>query len=125
MESAEQHTDPPLPAGDGDEHVEEVRSGAEHVDDVRSNDQLASAAAHGLRWIAYARIAIELTLFGSMVILARLISPVEFGIFAIVVILQELALSIPAEGIGSALVQKKKITEDHMRGGSCSASPSG
>jgi O-antigen/teichoic acid export membrane protein len=117
MESAEHHTDPPLPAGDGEENAQEPRFDAEHAEDVRSNDELASAAAHGLRWIAYARIAIELTLFGSMVILARLISPVDFGIFAIVVILQELALSIPSEGIGSALVQKKTITREHMRGG--------
>ena len=35
-----------------------------------------------------------------------MIPPADFGIFAIVVILQELALSIPSEGIGSALVQQ-------------------
>jgi O-antigen/teichoic acid export membrane protein len=99
----------PAPAPESAEH--------EHSPDVQSNDELASAAATGLRWIAYARIAIEFTLLASMVVLARLIPPVDFGLFAIVVILQELALSIPAEGIGSALVQKKSITEDHLRGG--------
>jgi O-antigen/teichoic acid export membrane protein len=86
-------------------------------DDARSNAELTEAAAGGLRWITYARIAIEVTLLGSMVVLARLIPPSEFGIFAVVVIVQELALTMPMEGVGSALVQRRTIGREHLQGG--------
>ena len=88
-----------------------------HAGDVRSNEDLTEAAAEGLRWIAYSRVAIELVLLGSIVVLARLIPPAEFGIFAIVVIVQELAVVLPMEGIGSAMVQRRTIVRDHLRGG--------
>jgi O-antigen/teichoic acid export membrane protein len=87
------------------------------TDDTRSNEELAQAAGSGLRWIAHARIAIEIALFGSMVVLARLIPPAEFGIFAVAVIVQELALTMPMEGIGSAIVQRKTIVREHLQGG--------
>jgi PST family polysaccharide transporter len=91
--------------------------GEEPADDVLSNEDLTEAAADGLRWIAYSRIAIELALFGSMVILARLIPPEAFGIFAVVVIAQELALTMPMEGVGGALVQRKSVSRKHLQGG--------
>jgi O-antigen/teichoic acid export membrane protein len=85
--------------------------------DVRSNEQLVEAAGAGLRWITCARIVIEVALFGSMVVLARLIPPAEFGIFAVVVIVQELALTMPMEGIGSAIVQRRAVGREHLQGG--------
>jgi lipopolysaccharide exporter len=91
--------------------------GEESAGDVISNENLTEAAAEGLRWIAYSRIAIELALFGSMVILARLIPPQAFGIFAVVVIVQELALTMPMEGVGGALVQRKSIGRRHLQAG--------
>ena len=90
---------------------------AEAAGDVRTNEDLTQAAAAGVRWIAYARAAIELTLFAAMVALARLIPPSAFGIFAIVVIVQELALRMPMEGIGGAIVQRRSISRDHLRTG--------
>jgi O-antigen/teichoic acid export membrane protein len=95
----------------------EDRTGDEPSGDVRSNEQLVAAAGIGLRWITCARIVIELALLGSMVLLARLIPPAEFGIFAIVVIVQELALTMPMEGIGSAIVQRRTICREHLQGG--------
>jgi PST family polysaccharide transporter len=85
--------------------------------DVRSNEELTQAAGTGLRWITHARIAIEIALLGSMVVLARLIPPAEFGIFAVAVIVQELALTMPMEGIGSAIVQRRTIVREHLQGG--------
>jgi O-antigen/teichoic acid export membrane protein len=85
--------------------------------DVRSNEELTQAAGNGLRWITHARIAIEIALLGSMVVLARLIPPAEFGLFAVAVIVQELALTMPMEGIGSAIVQRRTIVREHLQGG--------
>lgn len=85
--------------------------------DTRSNVELAQAAGAGLRWLTYARVVIELALLGSMVWLARLIPPSEFGIFAVAVIVQELAVTMPMEGVGSALVQRDRVARAHLEGG--------
>lgn len=89
----------------------------EQLGDARSKEDLMQAAAGGLRWITYARVGIELAMLASMVVLARLIPPAEFGIFAIIIIVQELALTMPMEGIGSALVQRRRIDREHLEGG--------
>ncbi|HWM62696.1 MAG TPA: oligosaccharide flippase family protein [Solirubrobacterales bacterium] len=85
--------------------------------DVRSNEDLTQAAAAGLRWIAYARVAIEILLLGTMVLLARLIPPAAFGIFAVIIIVQELAVTMPMEGVGGAIVQRRSVAREHLRAG--------
>jgi PST family polysaccharide transporter len=87
------------------------------VSDVRSNAELTEASAHGVRWISIARIVGELLMLGSMVVLARLIPPAAFGAFAIAVIVQELATTIPSEGVGTALVQRRSIGREHLQTG--------
>lgn len=90
---------------------------SEQLGDVRSSEELTQAAAGGLRWMTYARILIEVSMLASMVVLARLIPPAEFGLFAVIVIVQELALTMPMEGIGAALVQRRSVVRRHLEGG--------
>ncbi len=85
--------------------------------DVRSNEDLTRAVSGGLRWITYARIGVEISLLAGMVALARLIPPAAFGMFALVLIIQELALTLPMEGIGGALVQRRTIGKRHLEAG--------
>jgi lipopolysaccharide exporter len=85
--------------------------------DVRSVADLTEASASSLKVMTYIRITVELVLLGSMVVLARLITPAEFGMFAIVVIVQELAMGMPMEGIGGALVQRTTIDRRHLQAG--------
>ena len=87
------------------------------MSDVRSSAELNDATASGLRWISAARIGTELLLLGSMVVLARLIPPSAFGMFAIALIVQELAITSTSEGVGTALVQRKSIEREHVQGG--------
>ncbi|HEY7633120.1 MAG TPA: oligosaccharide flippase family protein [Thermoleophilaceae bacterium] len=87
------------------------------MSDVRSNAELTSATAAGLRWISVARLATEILLVLSMVALARLIPPKAFGIFAIALIVQELAVNVPSEGVAAPLVQRDSIDRDHLQGG--------
>ena len=47
-------------------------------------------------------------MLGTMVVLARLIPPSAFGVFALAVIVQELAIVVPGEGVGGALVQRRE-----------------
>lgn len=85
--------------------------------DVRSNEDLTQAAAAGLRWVAYARLIVEVVLFGSLVWLAHLIPPSAFGLFAVIIIVQELALRLPFEGVGGALVQRTHVSPEHYEAG--------
>lgn len=86
------------------------------MSEARTNAELTEATARGLRWISIARVGTELLLLGSMVLLARLIPPEAFGMFALAVLVQELAISLPSEGVGSALVQRDTIDRAHLEG---------
>ena len=85
--------------------------------DVRSNDELTAATASGLRWMTLIRVVSELLLLGSMIVLARLIPPSAFGMFALALIVQELAVNVPSEGVGSAIVQRRTVGREHLEGG--------
>ena len=86
---------------------------------------LREAAVHGVRWAAMVRGTAEVVLMASMILLARLISPAEFGYFAVAIIAQELAIVITAEGIGTALVQRETVDREHLQAGLGSPSSSG
>ena len=80
-------------------------------------NELRDAAAHGVRWSAIARPTVEILQLGSIVILARLIVPAEFGRYAIALIAQEVAYLMVAGGLSSALVQRKTIDREHQQTG--------
>jgi PST family polysaccharide transporter len=52
-----------------------------------------------------------------MIVLARLVSPAEFGRYAVALVVQELAFNIPSEGVGSALIQRRELTREHLQAG--------
>jgi lipopolysaccharide exporter len=85
--------------------------------DSPSGEELRTAAAHGLRWSAIARPTIEIVQLGSIVVLARLIEPAEFGRYAIALIAQEVVYLIVAAGLSAALVQRKTIRREHLQAG--------
>ena len=87
------------------------------MSDARTNAELTEASTSGLRWVGVARVVGELVMLGSMVVLARLIPPSAFGMFAIAVIVQELATTIPSEGVGTALVQRDTVDRAHLQAG--------
>lgn len=87
------------------------------MSDKRTDPGLGAAAIRGLRWSAIARPVVEILLLGSMVVLAHLITPAEFGRYAVALIVGEIALNVPNEGVGSALVQRKTITREHLQTG--------
>jgi O-antigen/teichoic acid export membrane protein len=78
---------------------------------------LKDATIAGVRWISLARLVGEIVAFGSMVALARLIAPSEFGKFAVALVVQEIALTLSGEGIGTALVQRKTVEREHLQAG--------
>lgn len=78
---------------------------------------LKAATLEGVRWMALARGAAELGAVGASVVLARLISPAQFGLLAVAVIVRELALMTANEGIGSPLVQRRDLRREHLEAG--------
>jgi O-antigen/teichoic acid export membrane protein len=100
-----------------DDRLPEERRPEEVSGDKRTTADLTEAAADGLRWVAYARVAVELLLVGAMVLLARMIPPAAFGVFAVVAIVQELAMTMPMEGVGGAIVQRREVAREHLQAG--------
>lgn len=94
-----------------------MSNATEHGEHEHSAEELTSKAAGGLRWFAMSRFGTEVLLMFAMVVLARLVSPSEFGAFAIALIVFQIATSVPAEGIGSALVQRREATREHLQAG--------
>ncbi len=85
------------------------------TDDSPSEQELRAAAAHGIRWSAVARPATEIIQLGSVIVLARLIVPAEFGRYAIALIAQEIAYMVVAGGLSNALVQRKIVDRRHQQ----------
>lgn len=92
--------------------------------DAQTSD-LRSATVTGLRWASLSRLAVELMLLGSMVVLARLIPPAAFGPYAVAVIVMELANGIQEQGVGTPLVQRPTVDRDHLQAGQALALLSG
>lgn len=64
----------------------------------------------GLVWTYFERVAAQLVSMLVTIILARILSPTEYGIISIVTIFTELANVIVVNGFGTALIQKKDPT---------------
>jgi PST family polysaccharide transporter len=69
----------------------------------------------GVRWLALARLATEVIVLGSSVLLARLVSPAEFGLAAVVRIVPAFAVILTFEGLGTMLVQRAQVGQEHLR----------
>jgi PST family polysaccharide transporter len=76
---------------------------------------VSGAAKRGIAWTLSSNLLIQTMSFGVGVVLARLIPPAEFGVFAITGIFSGLAATVSNIGLGSALVRRKEITAAHCR----------
>jgi lipopolysaccharide exporter len=86
--------------------------------------ELRTRTLQGLRWTVIARPITEVVSLGSMLVLARLVSPAEFGRFAISAIVLDLA-GITVVGVGGSLVQRPTVTRGHLQSASALALASG
>jgi lipopolysaccharide exporter len=79
------------------------------------DENLKETTIRGLRWLAITRVVAETLAFVAAVVLARLITPAEFGHAAVALIFLPLAGILTFEGFASALVQRETISEDDRR----------
>ena len=86
-------------------------------EDAASVADLRSAAVHGVRWSSLSRPVAEALQLVSVVVLARLVAPAEFGHYAVALIAQEAAFMLIASGIGLAIIQRKVLDRTHIEAG--------
>jgi polysaccharide transporter, PST family len=73
-------------------------------------DGLRQSAAMGTFFTSLAQVAKVIVQFGSVIALSRLLSPADFGLFAMVAPLYGLALIFQDLGLGHATVQSARVT---------------
>ncbi len=103
---------------------------SEPVQDPETDEQYASArlkqaAISGVRWLALGRVSSDVMQFAAAIVLARLITPAEFGRAAVALILVPLAAILTFEGFGSALVQRKEVEPEHIEAATLASIVSG
>jgi O-antigen/teichoic acid export membrane protein len=75
---------------------------------------LTTTSVHGVTWIGISQAIGQGLRFASMIVLARLLFPEDFGIIAMVSLVTDLALQSVDMGFNEALIQRKEITESHL-----------
>jgi lipopolysaccharide exporter len=77
-------------------------------------EDLKTATLSGARWVGVSRIIAEILALATTVLLARLLSPAEYGTAVVVLILPMLASILTFEGFGAFLVQARTCTREHV-----------
>jgi len=84
------------------------------MSDAQDIGELRAATVHGLRWTVIARPLVECILLASMVVLARLIPPADFGHYATALVISGFgAASVSA--LTTALVQRADLEHRHLQ----------
>ena len=79
---------------------------------MSESKNLKQKAVSGMIWTALQRYSTMLILFISDIILARLLTPYDYGCIGMLMIFMLLAESFIDGGFGSALIQKKRPTQE-------------
>lgn len=77
------------------------------------NLELEKRTKIGVAWSTLTQGMCQVFSFGLGVILARVLVPEDFGVFAAILIFNEVASSIVSSGIVTALIQRKDVQESH------------
>lgn len=81
-----------------------------------SNEQVREATFRGVRWFGLSSAIVQIVNVGAAVVLARLISPADFGRLAVALVVSEFSLMTANETIGTPIVQRSDITREHLEG---------
>jgi O-antigen/teichoic acid export membrane protein/glycosyltransferase involved in cell wall biosynthesis len=68
----------------------------------------------GLKWSGAAQVARQALQFAVSVLLARMLSPEQFGLMGMIMVFTGLATIFSEMGLGAALVQKKDLEDRHL-----------
>jgi len=91
-------------------------TGLESTSDRTWSDTRRAAINTGLRWTMVARPFIETANLLGVAVLARLVTPADFGRWAIAMIVLTLA-TVPTQAVQYSIVQRDQIDRDHLHTG--------
>lgn len=77
----------------------------------RPQGDVRTQALGAVRWSALARSVVQLCTFGGTVVFAQLLSPRDFGLAAIVLVISNFALLLSDLGLGSAIVHTADLDQ--------------
>ncbi|MFQ3612154.1 MAG: lipopolysaccharide biosynthesis protein [Cyanobacteriota bacterium] len=77
-------------------------------------DNLRSRLFSGLRWKVGSQVMQQLLNLGSAVVMARLLSPEDFGLLSMASVFTGIVYVVLDLGLGAALVQRKNIEPQHV-----------
>lgn len=71
-------------------------------------------AIHGVIWTGIAKASMQIVLFLLMLVLARLLSPEDFGIVGMAAIVTVAISMVNDRGLGTAIIQKSTLSQEHL-----------
>lgn len=74
-------------------------------------DQLSGQVVRGLGWKAFSQVATQLTRLIVGITLARLLTPHQFGLGAMALVISAFVISFADVGLGAALVQRRTLND--------------
>lgn len=81
--------------------------------DTLSDEELKRVTVSGIRWVILGRVVVESLTFGSLLVLARILTPADFGHAAVALVV--LAVANAVKGFGTALVQLPLMRREHQQ----------
>lgn len=78
-------------------------------------DNLTSKTLHGLKWSYFSTIINSVLQIGFTAVMARLLEPAAFGLIAMAGVILRFGSYFAQMGVGSALIQKKEISDEDIR----------
>ena len=84
-------------------------------------DNLTSKTLHGLKWSYTGTIINSILQIGFTAIMARLLEPTDFGLMAMAGVILRFGTYFAQMGVGSALIQKKEVSDEDVRASFTSA----
>jgi len=86
----------------------------DHLNQIKiADDSLRHRTLHGLGWSGLSQVLRQILQISVSILLARLLSPSDFGALAMVLIFTGFAASFRDLGLGAALIQKQDVQPRH------------
>lgn len=73
--------------------------------------ELSTHVRKGVAWTALSRVGVQLLQFASTIVLARLLTPTDYGVATVALVLTGLAAIFVDFGIPSAVIQTRQLTD--------------
>lgn len=86
------------------------------TDAIAAGDGLRQRTLSGLRWMAMSQVIVQVVRFAVAALLARLVSPPEFGLFQMAVVFTGFAAVLCDAGLGAALIQRPQLSPAQING---------